>query len=170
MRRRAVLATLGTGVFAGCSSINALGGKKFEKAPREEAVSNAKELNINDENAGGQSGRITLEKGQYLVAGFAWETPFRMEITGQVVRNGPIDLYVMTIGQFNRFQREPNIINATHESTRVESLDVNTDMEQGRYNVVFDNTYLGEAEPSGTVEIESSIEFIGQEPTPTPSE
>jgi hypothetical protein len=170
MRRRAVLATLGTGVFAGCSSINALGGQKFEKAPRGEAVSNVKELNLNDETAGGQSARVTLEKGQYLAAGFAWETPFTMEITGQVVENGPIDLYVMTTGQLNKFQREPNLINAAHEAPRVESLDVNTDMQSGQYHIVFDNTHLGDAEPSGTAEIDFSAEFIGQEPTPTPSQ
>ena len=169
MRRRAVLATLGTGVFAGCSSISALGGQKFEKAPRGEAVSNIKELNLNDDNSGGQSAMVTLEKGEYLAAGFAWGTPFRMEITGQVVQNGPIDLYVMTTGQLNEFQREPNLIGATHEATRVESLDVSTDMEPGKYHMVFDNTYLGEAEPSGTVEIDFSAEIIGEEPTPTPS-
>jgi len=170
MRRRAVLATLGTGVFAGCSSINALGGSQFEKAPRSEAVSNVKELNINDDNAGGQSARITLESGQYLAAGFAWGTPFRMEITGQVVQNGPIDLYVMTTGELNKFQREPNLVNATHEAPRVESLDVNTNMGAGEYHMVFDNTYLGDAEPSGAAEIEFSAEFVGQEPTSTPSE
>lgn len=168
MRRRAVLATLGTGVFAGCSSISALGGTNFEKVPRDEAVSNAKELHIGDENKKGSSAKVTLEKGQYLASGFAWPGPFTVKVTGQVMKNGPIDLYIMTTQEFNSFQKEPNLINATLEETNIESLDVNKKLENGQYNLVFDNTHLGEAKPSGTAEIQFQAEFIGRA-TPTPT-
>jgi len=168
MRRRAVLATLGTGVFAGCSSISALGGTNFEKVPRNEAVSNAKELHVGDENKKGSSARVTLKKGQYLASGFAWPSRFRVKVTGQVIENGPIDLYIMTTGQLNSFQKQPNLINATYEGTNVESLDVDKRLEQGQYHLVFDNTHLGQAEPSGTAVIEFKAEFLGQG-TPTPT-
>jgi hypothetical protein len=170
MRRRAVLATLGTGVFAGCSSINALGGTTFEKAPADEAVSNPKELHVGDEDKSGSSAMLTLEKGQYFPRGFAWPTQFRLQIEGQVVENGPIDLYVLTTNQLNDFQKQPQIVNATMKEEGVESIEVNKKIDPGQYHLVFDNTNVGSASPSGVAEIQFKAEIIGQEPTPTPSE
>lgn len=171
MRRRAVLATLGTGVFAGCSSINALGGSTFEKAPVKDAIANPKDLHQNDENKAGSSARLTLEKGQYFARGFAWPSDVEMRLTGQVMKNGPIDLYVMDGTQLNDFQKQPQIISAVMKEENIKGMDVSKNLGSGQYHLVFDNSRLGKASPSGTAEIQFKFELIGQAtPTPTPSE
>jgi hypothetical protein len=169
MRRRAVLATLGTGVFAGCSSINALGGPTFEKAPVKDAVANPKDLHQGDENKAGSSARLTLEKGQYFARGFAWPSEVDMRITGQIMKNGPIDLYVMTTSQLNDFQKQPQLINAMMKEEGIKSMDVQKTLDSGQYHLVFDNSQLGEASPSGTAEIQFKFELLGQA-TPTPTQ
>lgn len=170
MRRRAVLATLGTGVFAGCSSINALGGPTFEKAPANEAISNPKELHVGDENKSGSSAMLTLQKGQYFPRGFAWPTQFQLRMEGQVVDNGPIDIYVLTTNQLNDFQKQPQIVSAKMKEERVESIDVQKTFDPGQYHLVFDNSKVGSATPSGTAEVQFKAELLGQgTPTPTPS-
>jgi hypothetical protein len=174
MRRRAVLATLGTGVFAGCSSINALGGPSFEKAPADEAVSNPKELHVGDENKSGTSARLTLQKEQYFPSGFAWPNRFRLRIEGQVVKNGPIDIYLLTNNQLIDYQKQPQIVNAAMKEESVESIDVDKKFDPGQYQLVFDNTNVGDTSPSGTAEVQFKAEILGQgqgqgTPTPTPS-
>jgi hypothetical protein len=170
MRRRAVLATLGTGVFAGCSSINALGGPSFEKAPAD-AVTNPKELHRGDENKSGSSAKITLEKEQYFASGFAWPDPFRFRVTGQVMENGPVDIYLMSNDRYNNYQKQPQLINAVVEAEGLDSIDIEENIDPGQYQLVIDNTNLGGVEPSGTAVVQFRAEVLGQgTPTPTPQQ
>jgi len=155
MRRRTFLAVMGAGTLTGC---NALGGNKFDGREQGDAFSNIQNASGLEDGEAGKSARVTLASGEYSNFSFTLQEESVMTITGQVMTNGPIDLYVMTIDQFNQYQREPNLIDAEAEAENVDSIDLTQQLQSGEYLFVFDNTYLGQAEPSGEVEIE--FEFV----------
>lgn len=155
MRRRTFLAVMGAGTLTGC---NALGGKKFDKRAPGEAFSNVKTASGLGKGDAGKSARATLGKGEYANFGFKLKERSEMKITGQVMKNGPIDLYIMTVNQFNQFQRKPNLIPSEAAAEGIESIDFKKPFGSGDYLLVFDNTYLGQTSPSGEIEVE--FEFV----------
>ncbi|WP_136716603.1 hypothetical protein [Halorientalis salina] len=182
MQRRALLAAVATGISGGCiergrSGDRASGGdespdagetpertntrtpsQRFRRAEQADAFSNRRNATGLADGAVGKSARVEIDTGQYTNFPFALDEPSRMTVTGQVIRNGPIDCYVMTVDQFNDYQREPETVGAESTFSAVESLDFTTRFPEGDYLFVFDNTYLGEAGPSGEAELE--FEFV----------
>ncbi|MFB6179180.1 MAG: hypothetical protein ABEI77_05590 [Halorientalis sp.] len=153
MRRRSYLAVMGAGLLTGC---NALGGKKFAKA--EQPFSNVQNASGLDKGDVGKSAHVELKKGRYANFSFTAQEQSKMDITGQVMENGPIDIYVMTIDQFNQYQRKPNLIPSKMEAEQVKSIDISSTIQPNDYLLVFDNTMLGGAKPSGKAVVE--FEFV----------
>lgn len=166
MRRRTFLAVMGAGTLTGC---NALGGNEFEHAKQGDAFSNVKNATGLGKGEVGKSAHISLPEGEYVELGFSAKEESEMAMTGQVVKNGPIDLYVMTVDQFNKFKTQPNLISAEMEAENTGSIDLTKTLPAGDYLLVFDNTHLGGTEPSGKAEVE--FEFVltgtGSEETTT---
>jgi len=174
MRRRALLAIAASGVLGGCierggSRDEQVGGdasdagnwtttetpfRRFETVGQDDAFSNVQNATGLDDGETGKSARVALAEGGYTHVPFAVEEPSEMHLTGHVMTNGPIDCYVMTVDQFNQYQREPDEIDAEAEFERVDAIDLARKLQSDDYLFVFDNTYLGEAEPSGEVEFE----------------
>jgi len=148
MRRRTYLAVMGAGLLTGCGG---LGGNKFQQADSSSAISNVKNATGLDEGETGKSARGELKKGEYTSFGFQIKKESQMDFTLQVVSGGKIDVYVMTIDEFNEFQQEPNIISAKREFSNVKTIDTQEVIKPDGYNIVFDNTYQGDAKPSDDV-------------------
>ncbi|WP_136716604.1 hypothetical protein [Halorientalis salina] len=153
MRRRTFLAVMGAGALTGC---NALGGNNFNR--KEDAFSNVQNATGLGPGEVGQSARVTLAAGEYANFPFTIREESEMNITGQVTKNGPIDVYIMTADQFNQYQRQPNLVPSESEAESIKTIDLTQQFQSGEYLFVFDNTNLGDAEPSGEVEIE--FEFV----------
>jgi len=165
MRRRYFLATLGAGTLAGCGVLG--GGSDFERAEDPFTDVNSEERG----DATVQSGLAILEQGQFAAAGFQGGTrsdTFTLEVTGQVMQGGPVDVYIMTLPQFNEFKRRPNIVPSEIELSNTNAPDLSREMPTGEYFLVFDNTPLGRATPSGEARIEFSI-TVGAISTETPT-
>jgi hypothetical protein len=175
MRRRTVLATVATSVLGGCGELTGESDSdedengddeaedddaqlQFEPAKQGTAFSNVRTATDLDDGETGKSATLTLAGGEYADFAFTTGEESEMDMTGQVTKNGPIDFYVMTPDQFNRYQREPDGIDAEARGENVDSIDLDRQLQSGEYLFVFDNTYLGGADPSGKVEIE--FEFV----------
>ncbi|MFD1587834.1 hypothetical protein ACFR9U_12650 [Halorientalis brevis] len=156
MRRRTFLAVMGAGTLTGC---NALGGNStFESKKPGDAFSNVGTPSGLGKGDTGTSARVTLGKGQYTNLGFELGERSKMVVTGQVTKNAPIDMYVMTASQFNDFKRKPNLVPSETAAEGVTSIDVTNRFSSGNYFLVFDNTPLGQTEPSG--EAVADFEFV----------
>lgn len=153
MRRRTFLAVTGAGMLTGC---NALGGNKFTNA--EEPFSGVQTVTGLEDDDTGKSATAVLPKGSYASFAFTLQEPSEMALEGQAVKGGPVDIYVMTINQFNNYQRNKKIVGRSGYEVGAEStgsIDVTQQFQPGEYLIVFDNTYVGDASPSG----EASIDF-----------
>jgi hypothetical protein len=144
---------MGAGALTGC---NALGGNNFDE--KGDAFSNVQNATGLGPGEAGKSARVTLASGEYADFAFTIREESEMNMTGQVTKNGPIDLYIMTADQFNKYQRQPNLVPSESKAENVETIDLTQQFQSGEFLFVFDNTKLGEAEPSGEVEIE--FEFV----------
>lgn len=153
MRRRTFLAVTGAGMLTGC---NALGGKKFTNA--EDPFSGVQTVTGLEEDESGNSATANLPQGTYASFSFELQEPSEMALEGQAVKGGPIDIYVMTINQFNNYQRNEQIVGRNSYEVGAEStgsIEVTQQFQPGEYLIVFDNTHVGDASPSG----EASIDF-----------
>lgn len=154
MRRRSFLATLGAGALAGCG---ALGGSDIERAsdPFTQV-----ESATGDNGEVVRSGLVILGENEFAGVGFqgggSGDT-FPIEMTGQVMTGGRIDVYVMTLNQFNEYKAQPNIITSEAEVENTQSPTINQRFETADYFLVFDNTTMGSAQPSGEARIQFNI-------------
>ena len=162
MRRRTFLAVMGAGTLTGC---NALGGNSnFEEKNSGDAFTNVQTPSGLGKGDTGTSARATLGKGQFTNLGFQLGEKSKMVVTGQVTKNAPIDLYIMTVNQYQEFKRKPNLIPSEAAAEGVTSIDISRRFSSGDYFLVFDNTSLGQTEPSGeaTVDFEFVLSGTGQ--------
>lgn len=150
---------MGAGTLTGC---NALGGNKFKNA--EDAfgkVENATGLSKGDT---GKSAQVTLGKGNYTSFSFTLREQSEMTMKGQAVKGGPVDVYVMTVDQFNNYQRNKKLVGRSSYEAGAEgvnSIDITQQFEPGDYLIVFDNTYVGATSPSGEAQIEFNFVLSG---------
>jgi hypothetical protein len=163
MRRRTFLAVTGAGALAGCG---AFGGETFEKSGG--AFSNVETKTDLPEGVEYRSGQINLNDGEFTSIDFQGPVENHVTVEGQVVQNGPIDVYIMTTGQFTEFEREPQLVSAQRKYESVKTIDIDETVDEGGHHIVFDNTYIGGAEPSGKATIQFTFEVSG--PTGTDSE
>jgi hypothetical protein len=167
MRRRRFLATLGAGALAGCG---ALGGSEIERA--EDPFTQVESATADDRGIV-RSGLVVLGENEYASVGFqggAGGGSFPIEMTGQVMQGGGIDVYIMTLDQFNQYKRQPNLITSEVEITGTQSPSVNRQLQPGEYFLVFDNTTMGSAEPSGEARIQFSFTVGDATGTSTPTD
>jgi len=162
MRRRTFLATVGAGTLAGCS---ALGGPKFERAT--DAFTNVQQSEEGETTV--TTGLAVIPDGQYATFSFALAGDGEVALSGQVTQNPPMDFYIMGPDQFTEFQREPNLISAAAESEQTSTPDISIALAAGEYVGVFDNTYIGEAGPSGEARMDFRFALTAPEGTTTPS-
>jgi hypothetical protein len=154
MRRRSFLATLGAGALAGCG---ALGGSDIERA--EDPFTQVQSATA---ESGGivRTGLVVLGENEYAAVGFqggAGGGSFPIEMSGQVMQGSGIDLYIMTLDQFNQYKRQPNLITSEAEITNTQSPSIDRQLQPGEYFLVFDNTTMGPTKPSGEARVQFSF-------------
>lgn len=167
MQRRSFLAVVGAGVLTGCGGLT---GQRFTEA--EDPFGD-----IQPENSDGVttvSSAATVDAGAYAVLDFTVSAASRLVLTGEVTSGGPIDVYLMTLQQLNEYKRESELIGrgaTTASSPSAESFELSAPLNAPQYNIVFDNTHVGETQPEGPIELEfeARIEATAT-PTPTPTE
>ncbi|MFB6163595.1 MAG: hypothetical protein ABEJ31_00375 [Haloarculaceae archaeon] len=155
MRRRTFLATVGAGALAGCS---ALGGKHFAMA--DDPFSDVTERQTDTSVV--KHGLAVIPEGEYATAGINSRKGDTLTVRGQVVKHGPIDLYVMTPDQFGKYKRQPNLVTAEFEARSTSAPDLTADLGKADYQLVMDNTYLGQATPSGEARFQFELEISGE--------
>lgn len=182
MRRRALLTTVAVTVLGGCIEGSRSGNReagdgdsmgtdeartqtntetprqRFEKARQSEAFSDIQTATGLDNGEVGKRARVHLDAGEYTNFSFKVAERSRLHIQGQVADGGPIDLYVMTVAQFNEYQRESAAVAAETSIEARRTIDFTHRLQPDDYLLVFDNTSLGPATPDGTVQIE--FEFV----------
>lgn len=156
MRRRSFLATVGAGALGGCSALGSEGIQVADDPFTDVSRRNRSGARLN-------TGLAILPEGEYARARVTGKRGDRLRVTGQVMRNGPIDLYLMTLGQLNEYQREPALIDAERKAPATSSPELSATFDRREYFLVIDNTHLGSAEPSGTAEFQYNIRIEGDE-------
>ncbi|MFD1587836.1 hypothetical protein ACFR9U_12660 [Halorientalis brevis] len=181
MRRRALLTTVAVSAIAGCLDRGQSGSptendepsaadetpprtetptplQRFESVPPNDVISDVGTPAGLEANETGTSARVRLEPGEYTRLGFQVIENTELDVTGQVTKGAPIDLYVMTGVQYNEYRREPNVVPAAAAIESVTSIDLTRGFSDGNYVLVFDNTYQGETSPSGPAE--ATFDFV----------
>jgi hypothetical protein len=105
------------------------------------------------------SGEITLEAGEYAVQVFRPEKQTQIQITGDTVGEGEIDLFVLSSDrEFEKYSEGDGAdISGEITKTNVRTIEQTIEVSPGEYSFVFDNSAVCGAEPQGTVTFEFEI-------------
>jgi hypothetical protein len=97
----------------------------------------------------------TVPQGRYAVYEINPQVSFEMSYMARVMEGSAVDVYVMDGDEFNRYRDEEDISFYSEASEQdTTNAEVQTTMAPGEYVIIIDNTYYGEAQPSGEVVVE----------------
>jgi hypothetical protein len=98
------------------------------------------------------SGEATLEEGQYALRQAQFQRPYTVEVSVAVQEGSSIDVFGMSADEFDRYRdRQTPVYYDGFYETDVSEITITGDLSAGEHRVVFDNSEVFGADPSGAV-------------------
>ena len=159
-RRQWILAGIvGTVMIGGVgAAVLQLGNRQHELATEDAVIDEGRDV------SGGTitlTGEMELPGGRYLYTELTPQAGYTYDIDFNISASQAIDVYTMPVDQFSRYQdRDDNFSVLTDLSERdiTDTTMTTTLRGEGEYRIVFDNTPVFGASPSGEATVEYTME------------
>jgi hypothetical protein len=94
-------------------------------------------------------GSVTIPSGRYAVRNASPNLSAEYEIDFEAVENGPIDVFVMDDGEYDRYRDRDDSFQVRLQEVDANSGTLRGTLSSGEYRIIFDNTGVFGADPSG---------------------
>ena len=102
-------------------------------------------------------GSVTIPSGRYAVRSANPSLSAEYEIDFEAVENGPIDVFVMDDGEYDRYRDRDDSFQLSLQEVNSNSGTLRGTLSPGEYRIVFDNTGVFGADPSGETVVDLTI-------------
>lgn len=150
--RRGLIQKSAVGVAVGLTGCTS--GQSFQQCSSE-CFENSQSNTNRQEGTVEYSFTARVPQGRYVVYEINPQVSIGLSYVARVTQGSAVDIYVMDGDEFNRYRDEEDTsfyIEASEQDTT--NAEIQTTMPPGDYVIIIDNTYYGEAQPSGEVVVE----------------
>jgi len=102
-------------------------------------------------------GSVTIPEGRYAVRQFRPQVAAELTVSFEVTRGDAIDMFVVDDGEYDRYRDRDRDFQLYGRAQNTVADSVSVELGAGEYRVIFDNTAVYGARPSGEVVADVTI-------------
>lgn len=103
------------------------------------------------------NGSVTIPEGRYAVRQFRPQVAAELTVSFEVTRGDAIDMFVVDDGEYDRYRDRDRDLQLYGRAQNAVADSVSVELGAGEYRVIFDNTAVYGARPSGEVVADVTI-------------